>query len=161
VIRSTVPEAKTDLLMGLLLQLVWLILVAAMIVAGIRTVLIENSQGQMEGRENGPRFTTLFLILLCLPPLFVFMVTNTFLMFSHPTVQFTAGSKLAGDLWSMWSRYWHVVLGISFMQIPVLVIVTVLTLVVRKVRAWRTAMSLALLSAILGAFIVAIASPRA
>lgn len=147
--------------MGLLLQLVWLILVAAMIVAGIRTVLIENSQDQKEGRENGPRFTTLFLILLGLPSLFVFIVTNTFLVFSHPTVQFTAGSKLAGELWSMWSRYWHIVLGMSFLQIPVLVIVTVLTLVSRPVRDWRVAMSLALLSAILGTFVVAIASPRA
>lgn len=146
--------------MGLLLQLVWLVLVAAMIVAAIRTVLLENSQDQKAGRENGPSLTTLFLILLCLAPLFVFIVTNTFLMFSHPTVQFTAGNKLAGDFWSMWSRYWHVVLGISFLQIPVLVIVTVLTLVFRPVRAWRVAMSLALLSAILGTFIVVIASPR-
>jgi hypothetical protein len=132
-----------------------------MIFAAIKTVVAENREHHEKGLEIGPRWTTLPLTLLCLLPLFVFLVTNTFLLFSHPTVQFTTRSKLAGELWSMWVHYWHFVIGISFFQIPVFLIVTVLTLVCKPVRDWRVAMSIALFSAILGTFIVAIASPRA
>jgi phosphatidylglycerophosphate synthase len=146
--------------MGALLQLLWFILIAIMVVAAMRAVALEHRENQRQGLEIGPHWTTLLLILLCFLPLFVFLITNTFLVFSHPTVQFTTRSKLSGELWSLWSRFWHVVLGISFFQIPVLVIVTILTLVSRPFRDWGVAMSLALLSAILGTFVVAIASPR-
>lgn len=146
--------------MGLLLQLVWLILIAGMIFTAIRALVVEHRKSQCEGLEIGPHWTSLTLFFLCFLPLFVFLVTNTFLMFSHPTVQFTTRSKLAGELWSIWSHYWHILLGISFFQIPAFVIVTILTLVGKRVRDWRVTMSIALLSAILGTFVVAIASPR-
>lgn len=147
--------------MGSLLLLIWLVVVASMVIAASRSV-IEQMRDDVRS-EDGLQATwkTLLMIMLCLLPVFVFLVTTSFLFLSNPTVQFAASSERGMELWSLWVHYWPFVLGFSFLQIPVLIVVSIFSFVNRPLQNWRITISIALLAAILGTFVVALASPRA
>lgn len=147
--------------MGTLLLLVWLVVIASMVIAAFRSVLAQMRDDVRS--EDGLQATlrTLLMIVLCLLPVFVFLATTSFLFLSHPTVQFASGSERGMTLWSMWVHNWPFVLGFSFLQIPVLIVVSILSFVFRPLQNWRMTVSIALLAAILGTFVVALASPRA